>query len=191
MYALKFIKEFIANPGDVGSITPSSKQLASKVVECAGVPQASVVVEFGPGTGAITEIIIPKLRPDAKFIAMEINADFVKLLRARFHSIIVHEDSAANTPKYLQQINAEHCDSIVSGLPWAFFSEELQDELLDGAVKALRPGGMFATYTYITSYPMPSSVKFRNRLKARFSEVGVTEVIWANVPPAMVIWARK
>ncbi len=191
MYALKFIKEFIANPGDVGSIAPSSKQLASQVVESARVPQASVVVEFGPGTGAITEMIIPNLRPDAKFIAMEINADFVKLLRERFPTITVHEDSAANTPKYLKELGAEHCDSIVSGLPWAFFSEGLQDELLDGAVDALRPGGMFATYTYITSYPMPSSVKFRNRLRARFSEVGVTHVIWANVPPAMVIWARK
>lgn len=191
MYALKFLKEFIANPGDVGSITPSSKQLAAQVVESAKVTQASVVVEFGPGTGAITEMIVPNLRPDAKFIAMEINTDFVRVLRERFPSITVNEDSAANTPKYLKEMGVSHCDSIVSGLPWAFFGEPLQNELLDGAVEALRPGGMFATYIYVTSFPMPSSVKFRNKLRARFSEIGMTRVIWGNVPPAIVVWARK
>jgi phospholipid N-methyltransferase len=191
VYALKFLKEFITKPGVVGSVTPSSKQLASQVVESAKVPQASVVVEFGPGTGAITEMIVPNLRPGAKCIAMEINSDFVKLLRERFPSITVHEDSAANTPKHLKELGVDHCDSIVSGLPWAFFSESLQNDLLDGAVEALRPGGIFATYIYVTSYPMPSSLKFRNKLKARFSEVGMTRVIWANVPPAIVVWARK
>jgi phospholipid N-methyltransferase len=191
VYALRFLKEFITKPGDVGSIAPSSKQLAAQVVDSAKVPQASVVVEFGPGTGAITESIIPNLRPDAKFIAMEINADFVKVLRERFPSITVHEDSAANTPRHLKNLGVSHCDSIVSGLPWAFFKESLQNELLDGAVEALRPGGIFATYIYVTSYPMPSSLKFRNKLKARFTEVGLSKVVWANVPPAIVVWGRK
>ncbi|NUM52966.1 MAG: methyltransferase domain-containing protein [Candidatus Hydrogenedentes bacterium] len=191
MYALKFLKEFIARPGDVGSITPSSKQLAAQVVDCAQVPKANVVVEFGPGTGAITEVIVPSLRPGAKFIAMEINSDFVRLLRDRFPSITVHEDSAANTPKHLKELGVGHCDSIVSGLPWAFFKESLQNELLDGAVEALRPGGTFATYIYVTSYPMPSSMKFRNKLRSRFSQVGLSRVVWANVPPAIVIWGRK
>lgn len=191
MYALKFLKEFIANPGDVGSITPSSKQLAAQVVESAKVPQAKVVVEFGPGTGAITEMIVPRLRPDAKFIAMEINADFVKVLRERFPTVTIHEDSAANTPKYLKELGVDQCDSIVSGLPWAFFKESLQNELLDGAVQGLRPGGVFATYIYVTSFAMPSSIKFRNKLRARFSEIGLTRVVWANVPPAIVVWARK
>ena len=191
MYALKFLKEFITKPGVVGSVTPSSKQLASQVVESAKVSQANVVVEFGPGTGAITEAIVSALRPGTTFIAMEINSDFVTLLRERFPTITVHEDSAANTPKYLKESGVDHCDAIVSGLPWAFFSESLQNALLDGAVEALRPGGIFATYIYVTSYPMPSSLKFRNKLKARFSEVGMTRVIWANVPPAIVVWARK
>ena len=63
MHGLKFLKEFIANPGDVGSVTPSSKQLALVVVNTARVPEAKVVVEFGPGTGAITQVLIPVLRP--------------------------------------------------------------------------------------------------------------------------------
>lgn len=191
MYALRFFKEFIAKPGDVGSVIPSSRPLAEQVVASAKVCEAEVVVEFGPGTGAITEVIVPSLRPGARCLAMEINDDFVRLLRNRFPSISVHQDSAANTPTYLKELGVDHCDAIVSGLPWAFFGESLQDQLLNGAAASLRPGGMFATYTYITSYLMPSSVKFRNKLKARFGEVGVTHVIWANVPPAIVVWARK
>lgn len=191
MYAWKFLKEFIVSPGNVGSVTPSSRELAETVVECTKVSQASIVVEFGPGTGAITEVIVPNLRPEAKFIAMEINPDFVKLLRQRFPNITVHEDSAANTPKYLKAIGADHCDAIVSGLPWAFFNESLQNELLDGAVESLRPGGLFATYIYVTSYPMPSSIKFRNKLRVRFSEIGMSRVVWRNIPPAIVVWGRK
>ncbi|MDZ4858691.1 MAG: methyltransferase domain-containing protein, partial [Candidatus Hydrogenedentes bacterium] len=148
MHGLKFLKEFIANPGDVGSVTPSSKQLAAVVVETARVPQAKVVVEFGPGTGAITQALIPSLRPDATFFAMEINEDFVNLLRKQYPSATFHHDSAENTQKYLKKAGVEYCDAIVSGLPWTFFTEPLQENLLDAALHALRPGGLFATYVY-------------------------------------------
>lgn len=191
MYALKFLKEFITAPGDVGSVAPSSKQLASVVIDAAQVPKASVVVEFGPGTGAITEILLPVLRPDAKFFAMEINEDFVNLLRKRFPNLTVHHDSAENTPLYLKQLGVDHCDAIVSGLPWTFFSDPLQDSLLNAAVESLRPGGLFATYMYVTSFLVPTSKKFRDKLKVRFAEVGISHVVWKNVPPAVVIWGRK
>ena len=191
MYALRFLKEFIANPHHVGSITPSSKQLAAAVCEATKVREAGTVVEFGPGTGAITEVLLTELRPEAKFFAMEINSDFVKVLRNHFPNITVHEDSAEKTKSYLRQLGVEHCDSIVSGLPWAFFSEDLQNSLLDAAVESLRPGGLFATYIYVTSYLMPSSFKFRAKIRKHFAEMGMSKIVWPNVPPAIVVWGRK
>lgn len=191
VYALRFLKEFIIAPGDVGALTPSSKELAAVVVREARVSSASVVVEFGPGTGAITEVLINSLKPDAKFIAIEINHDFYDLLRRRFPSVNVVRGSAVDTPKFLSEIGEKHCDAIVSGLPWTFFKEKLQDELLDAAVDSLRPGGMFATYIYVSSLPMPSSVRFRNKLRRRYSKTGMTHVIWKNVPPAIVVWGEK
>jgi len=191
VYAMRFFKEFITSPGRVGSVIPSSKELAMVVTRAANAPHAKVVVEFGPGTGAITEVILASLREDAKFFAMEINPDFVKILQKRFPSLQVFQDSAAKTPQYLPQIGETHCDAIVSGLPWTVFSDQLQDELLDAIIASLRPGGTFATYVYIHSPAVPSGKKFRNKLKARFSRTGQTGIVWKNVPPAMVVWAEK
>ncbi len=191
MYGMRFFKGFIGAPNRVGSIVPSSRELATVVVQAAKVPEAKVVVEFGPGTGAITEQILPFLQPGATFFGMEINPDFVKVLKKRFPAVQVFEDSAANTPGYLAQLGETHCDSIVSGLPWTVFNDRLQDELLDAIVASLRPGGTFATYTYIHSTAVPSGKKFRKKLKRRFSQVGETGIVWKNVPPAMVLWAQK
>jgi len=188
---MRFLKGFIEAPNRVGSIVPSSRELASVVVQAAKVPEANAVVEFGPGTGAITERILPALRHDAKFFAMEINPDFVRLLKKRFPDVLVIEDSASKTPEYLPRVGESHCDSIVSGLPWAAFSDELQDELLDAVVTSLRPGGTFATYTYVYTSTMPGGRKFRKKLKEHFSRFGETSVVWKNVPPAVVLWAEK
>jgi phospholipid N-methyltransferase len=188
---MRFLKGFIEAPNRVGSIVPSSRELASVVVKSAKVPDAGTVVEFGPGTGAITERLLELLRPEAKLIAMEINPDFVKLLKQRFPNLLVFNDSAAKTPEYLAKIGETYCDSIVSGLPWTFFGDELQNELLDAAVASLRPGGTFATYTYIHSPAVPSGKKFRLKMKERFSRTGESSIVWKNVPPAIVLWAEK
>jgi phospholipid N-methyltransferase len=188
---MRFLKGFIEAPNRVGSIVPSSRELASVVVKSAKAPDAGTVVEFGPGTGAITERLLELLRPDAKLIAMEINPDFVRLLKKRFPNLLVFNDSAAKTPEYLAKIGETCCDSIVSGLPWTNFSDELQNELLDAAVASLCPGGTFATYTYIHSQAVPSGRKFRLKLEERFSRTGETKIVWKNVPPAIVLWAEK
>ncbi len=191
MYAMRFLKGFFEAPNRVGSIVPSSRELASVVVQSAKVPEARTVVEFGPGTGAITERLLDVLHPEAKLIAMEINPDFVEVLKKRFPALTVFNDSASKTPEYLSKVGETCCDSIVSGLPWTVFSDELQDELLDAAVASLRPGGTFATYTYIHSPAIPSGKKFRQKLTERFSRTGETNIVWKNVPPAIVLWAEK
>lgn len=191
VYAMKFFKEFITKPGRVGSVIPSSRELATVVTQAARVPEAQVVVEFGPGTGAITEQILPRLQPGAKFFAMEINPDFVAILNKRFPEVKVYQESATKTPQYLAELGVTHCDSIVSGLPWTVFNDELQNQLLDAIMTSLRPGGTFATYIYIQSPAVPSGKKFLERMKARFNRTGKTSIVWRNVPPAMVVWGEK
>jgi phospholipid N-methyltransferase len=84
-----------------------------------------------------------------------------------------------------------HCDAIVSGLPWSIFEDGLQDDLLNAVHDALRPGGVFATYLYLQSLALPSGIRFRAKLRNRFSRAGVTGVVWNNLPPARVVWAEK
>ncbi len=161
------------------------------VCEAAGVERAQTVVEFGAGTGAITGVLLELLKPGATFLPIEINPKFVKIIRSRFPDLNVVEGSATDTPDHLRAVGREHCDCIVSGLPWTTFKTSLQDALLDATLQSLRPGGRFATYMYLQSQVLPSGVRFKRRLRESFSVVGVTPIVWANLPPAMVFYGVK
>lgn len=189
--SLRFLMQFITHPKSVGAIAASSGALADHVSDAAGVSGARAVVEFGPGTGVITEAILARLRPDATFFALEINDEFVKTMRERFPNVVVHKDSAANTRTYLEQSGHSSCDCIVSGLPWAAFEEELQDSLLDAIMDVLEPGGGFATYMYLWSIMLPAGRRFRRKLHERFAESGVAAAVWRNLPPAIVLWGKR
>lgn len=187
----RFFKQFVTHPKEVGAFAASSKHLAERVTEAAGVPNADVVVEYGAGTGTITRVLREKLRNEATFIALEINPEFVEIFRGQLPDVELIEGSAENTRQYLQERGRQDCDSIVSGLPWAAFDEELQDRLLEATLEALRPGGKFATYMYISSVVLPAGRRFRKKLESRFSKIGKTEVCWKNLPPAIVYWGEK
>ncbi|MDX9972880.1 MAG: methyltransferase domain-containing protein [FCB group bacterium] len=191
MQALNFLKHFITSPREVGAVLPSSRFLADRVVEEAKVRHASVVVEWGPGTGAITRAVLDKLPHDATFFAMEITPAFVEAMHIRFPQVDVHLDSAENTRKYLELRELHSCDCVVSGLPWTTFPDALQDSLLDTLVDVLRPGGLFVTYTYVMSPLMSGGKKFKQKVLDRFSRVDCSPFVLINVPPAFVYVAEK
>ena len=51
---LLFFKNFIKNPRQIGSITPSSNILSEKMVDQIDFNKAKYIVELGPGTGSYT-----------------------------------------------------------------------------------------------------------------------------------------
>ena len=192
MGTLTFWRQAILPRRYTGAIAPSGKMLADRMTEDAGVADANVIVEFGPGTGALTEVILSKKNPDAHFMALEVNAEFVQATRRRCPGATVHHDCASNTLKYLREAGHDHCDTIVSGLPWTIFDDELQDEILDAAHEVLCPGGRFVTFVYVTSPLLPAGRKFLNvKLPTKFSRVSSGPCIWNNIPPSKVYVAEK
>jgi phospholipid N-methyltransferase len=82
-------------------------------------------------------------------------------------------------------------DVIVSGLPWAAFAPELQDELLDAVTDALTPGGVFTTFGYtFASWTAPAR-RIRRLFGDRFEEVVAGRTVWGNVPPAFAYFCRR
>jgi len=136
-------------------------------------------------------VIARKLRKDAQFFAIEISGEFVKAARERCPGVEVFHDSAVNVRKYLDQKGLAACDCIVSGLPFANFEDHLQDQLLDAVIGALKPGGVFATFTYFQSPYLPYGRRFRRRLSERFSTVEKTPIVWKNFLPAFAYRAKK
>jgi len=191
MDKLHVLDEFVRKPMSVGAVAPSSWRLAELITDVAELGRAATVVEFGPGTGAFTEVILRKLQPGASFFAIEANETFAGLTRKRCPGVEVFHDSAASVRALLESRGHTSCDCIVSGLPFASFSSAQQDAILAAIVDVLEPGGRFVTFAYLNGTLWPAARRFRRRLFEEFSEVSATRTIWRNLPPAYVYRAVR
>lgn len=191
MNFIDFFEQFLRNPAQTGAVVASSTRLCQLMVEEAGVPKAQIVMEFGTGTGSVTSEILRQKRSTANFIGFEINEAFAEATRKRCPDAEIISACATTAVDVLQQRQLQHCDAIVSGLPWAAFSNDLQQRLLIAANDALRPGGIFVTFAYVHGRPLHSARRFHRQLKQTFTVVKKSEIVWGNVPPAMVYIAHK
>jgi phospholipid N-methyltransferase len=147
-------------------------------VRAAGIARARLVVELGPGTGGTTRALLRQMRPDARLVAIEINEDFVALLR-RSHPdprLSVEHGSAADLREILTRHQLGAPDVILSGIPFG-------REILRSVHDALEPGGVFVAY------------QVRDRVKILGSEVfgrATTDMVLLNVPPMRVYrWEKR
>ena len=181
------MKEVIRENKTTGALGPSSKALAEAVTDIADLSCADIIVEYGSGDGVFTEAIYRKMNRNSYFIAFEVNPVLVTATKRRCPEVVVIHDGAQNTSKYLNEAGYDHCDVIVSGLPWSRFSDTLQDEILEATHKVLRPGGRFVTFAYAFS-PLfrPGHRFFKEKLPAKFPGVDRIGPIWKNMPPCHV-----
>jgi phospholipid N-methyltransferase len=187
----RFFAEFVCHPKAVSSVAPSSSILARNLVGSVDWDRTNTVVEYGPGTGAITEVIVAHLNPEIKFLAIEINSHFAEMLEERFPDIHVCQGSVEQVKDHCDQHGVEQVDVVLSGLPWASFSEDDQTAYLDATMKVLRPGGQFIAFGYLQGRILPAGRRFRRKLQSYFDEVRVSKPVWANIPPAFFYCCRR
>lgn len=105
------------------------------------------VLEVGPGTGAITEVLLERLRPTDRLHLVEINPEFAKLLRETFGGleaprVTVDEADARRLPA-----DARY-DVITSSLPLLNMEPEVVREIFAVLLDRLAPDGTYAYYDY-------------------------------------------
>ena len=188
--AVNFLKEFVTNPQKIGAITPSSEELAVALAGSIDWDRVRVAAEYGPGLGSITKAILEQL-DGQDFFAIELNQAYADALSQQFPDLRVYWDSVANIEQIAAAHGATQVDAVVSSLPWANFSEELQDELLDATMNVLAPNGQFATFSYVHGLMLKSGLRFREKLERRFRSVERSEVVWRSVPPAVVYHCQR
>ncbi len=188
---IAFLREFLRNPGSVGAVAPSSPSLAREMVRQAGVRQARTIVEFGPGTGAFTREIVEQAAPEARFLAIERNPALARILQQELPSVQVYHDSVENLGAILHREGIDRVDCILSGLPWAAFSEDLQDRLLEEACKNLTSDGCFVTFAYLQGLLLPAGRRFARKIRRKFGHVEKSSVVWRNLPPAFVYRCQR
>ena len=186
-----FFGAFLRRPAEVGAIAPSSRSLARRMVAGMDLARARCVVEYGPGTGAFTREILARIGPETRFFAIEVNPDFVPVLRARVPGLDVALASAEERPALLAKRDLDAADFIVSGLPYTVLPWGLVERIIAVSHACLRDGGLFNTVQYYNSYLlMPSARRFQRLLRATFPAIRYYRTLW-NLPPAFVYSCGK
>lgn len=177
-----YVKVFLDDPA-VAAVTPSSRFLVDRTVKAMDLSHAKVVVEYGAARGVMTRKILEKMRPDAKLLAIEFNADLYKeLTDLRDPRMTPVHGDVREIDKILAKHGLHGADVIVSGVPFAFFSGRGRHELLTKTSSLLNPGGRFVAYQ-VTTHLIPMLPDYFSKVDTQF------EV--RNMPPHFVFTALK
>ncbi|MGV8921724.1 MAG: class I SAM-dependent methyltransferase [Thermomonas sp.] len=180
---LRFIGQWLKNPRQTASVTPSSPELAAAML--AELPaNTSRVIELGGGTGAITHALVDHGITGKQLLVLELNQQLHAHLRLQFpDELLVHGDAAelARLAADAGFLGDGLADAVVSGLGLLSMDRRAATRILESAFACLRPDGRFIQFTYGPMSPVMESVLATMGLSMRRGEF-----VLRNVPPATV-----
>ena len=179
-----FFKRFLKRPFQIASIVPSSRALVERVSAKIDFERASVFAEYGPGEGVHSREIARRMRPDARLLLFEVDPAFCRDLERQFADdprVMVVNRDAADLPLEMKARGINHCDYILSGIPFSILKLDKKRALLHNTYEALSPGGSFIIY------------QVTNELKQHATnfDAAESEYFLQNIPPMFITEFRK
>jgi phospholipid N-methyltransferase len=187
----QFLTAFLRRPTTMGAVVPSSERLATVLASVVSTVGSPVVVELGPGTGAVSAVIAERLPAGARHLAVELDADMVAYLRRTRPELEVVHGDARGLGRLLVEHGVHRVDAVICGLPWALFDDATQAEILAEISRVIGSTGAFTTFAYLHGMALGAARRFRLTLRETFEEVLVSATVWRNVPPAFVYVCRR
>jgi phospholipid N-methyltransferase len=198
----QFFREFRRQFHHTGAILPSGRFLARALTRpLRGPRRPGRVLEVGPGTGSVTREIARRLLPGDRLDAVELNGNFVKLLRERLRrdrALLPHLDQIQIIHAPVEELLGEAVyDYIVSGLPFNNFTVAEVRRVFAAYKRLLRPGGILTFFEYGLVRQLKTPFVSRPERRRLFRVGRVVggyirdyqvrrERIFINVPPAIV-----
>lgn len=181
---LRFFREFLKHPLQIGSVIPSSRFLEQRLLKTAGLASARTIVELGAGTGGTTHAILHAMSSQARLLSIEINPLFYELISAiHDERLIAHHGSARALKEILAMHGLGAPDVIISGIPFSTMSEDDGSEVLAAVASALNANGRFVAYQVsdrVTALCEP------------FLGAGRRQLELLNIPPMRVFsWEKQ
>ncbi|MGE5398002.1 MAG: class I SAM-dependent methyltransferase [Chitinophagales bacterium] len=172
----QFFKKFIESPTQIGSIVPSSRFLANKMLRPIDWANARFIAELGAGTGVFTKHIQMNKHCNCEVAVFEKDDDMRNRLNNTYPELKFCKD-AIRLSEEVQSMGIDSLEAVVSGLPFALFKEEVREQIIDEVLQALKPNGIFVAFQY--------SLQMKKMLSSKFSKV---EIFFEplNLPPAFV-----
>ena len=175
-----FFRGFLRNPGQVGSVIPSSRFMERRIIEFSELERAGVVVELGPGTGGTTRALLAAMPPDARLLAIDLEPRFTDIVGGFGDPrLIAHTGSAADLPAILDEHGLAAPDAVVSGIPFSTMPRAVGEATLKAVAESLAPGGVFVAYQFRAAVARMA--------EPVFGPPSRSETVVLNIPP-MKIW---
>ena len=183
---LYFFGRFLRHPRQVGALLPSSRHLGDAMVRDLALRPDDVVVEYGPGTGALTATIARRVAAaGGRYLGIERDAGFHAMLQQRFAELDFEHGDVLEVRDILASRGLPAPRAILSGLPLILLPA--MDAIVDTAAELLPVGGEFRTFSYLQSYVTPGASRLRQRMRQRFTGFTMGRLVLRNLPPAWVM----
>lgn len=189
---IQFLQAFLKNPMKVGSIAPSSPELAKKMIAGIKPDKDNIVLELGVGTGAITKFLQDVVPDDRSYLGIELDGGLVKTLRRNFPGMHIVRGNAKNAAAIHERSGLGHVRYIICCLPFVSLPNEVGETILAEVDEFMQKGECtFRTFQYAHGYYMPSAIKLREFMRDRYGKSRRSKLIVKNVPPAYTLtWTR-
>ena len=189
---IEFLQAFLKNPTKVGSIKPSSPELAMTMIAGLEPSVDNVVIELGVGTGAITKFLQNVVPDDRSYLGIELDSGLVKHLRKTFPDLNIVCGNAMETAAIHKRSGLGKVGYIVCCLPFVSLPAKVRSGVLEEVDKFMQDGCEFRTLQYAHGYYLPSAVKFREQMQKWYGKENRSPLVVKNVPPGYTLtWSTK
>lgn len=173
-----FLLGAFRNPKGVSALTPSSPSLARAIAGEVDVSREGLVVELGPGTGAVTSALLARGIAPRRLLLVEREPEFVLILRRVYPSLEVRCGDALRLEDYLKP--SMPVSAVVSGLPILHLPAASRRQLISRSLACQDAGGSFIQLSYGWRPPV-----------LQVPGVSISQkTVWSNFPPAHV-WTYR
>jgi phosphatidylethanolamine/phosphatidyl-N-methylethanolamine N-methyltransferase len=173
-----FLLGAFRNPKGVSALAPSSPSLARAIAGEVDASREGLVVELGPGTGAVTSALLARGIASKRLLLVEREPEFVLILRRLYPALDVRCGDALRLEDYVKPTAS--VAAVVSGLPILHLPPEVRRQLVNRSLACQGAGGYFVQLSYGWQPPVPP-----------MSGVSISKkTVWSNFPPAH-IWTYR
>jgi len=172
----------------VASVVPTRSRCARKFLSDLELSPDATVVEYGPGNGVFTKILLSKLSKKARLFAFETNPKLSALLQDEIKDprLTVFEKDAQVAVDVLGNDGLRGVDLVLSGIPLSFLNHDARMELFRKTKDLLKPGGVFLIYQTAWT-PFKADSKIVTELTDYFSLID-RDFFWFNIPPLVALY---
>ncbi|WP_249898040.1 rRNA adenine N-6-methyltransferase family protein [Paenibacillus sp. PK3_47] len=178
------MKEFLKNPCLIGTMLPTQKHLADKIIKNIEFSNANYIVEYGPGTGAVTEKLLEFRNKETTVILFEKNKLFCEYLKYIYRNepnLYIINDSAMKLEQFMNLHDIPWVDYIISSIPLNKSTRREYISILYSSRKKLMDSGAFITFQ--------RSLLNKKLFSLFFRKIELNKVLM-NIPPAYILCCK-